>query len=118
MELKDTNPFLKYGIITLVACLVLQLLWLIFIYLIIPLAKWFWTCLIVGGWNLICDCVSGILHFICTCVIGIWNFILNGFDFVFLDVFHQGSFLATVAAIAWRSIIIGVILLVVKTRHK
>lgn len=118
MEFKDTNPFLKYGIITLVACLVLQLLWLILIYLIIPLVKWLWGFLIVGGWNLICDCVSGIWHFICTCAIGIWNFIINCFDFLFLDIFHQGTFLATVAAIAWRSIVIGVVLLVIKTRHK
>ena len=107
MEFKDTNPFLKYGIITLVACLVLQLLWLTLINLIIPLVKWLWGFLIVGGWNLIC-----------TCAIGVWNFIINVFDSFFLGIFHQNTFLATVVAIAWRSIIIGVILLVIKTRHK
>lgn len=117
MKSEESNPFLKYGIIVVAVCVVIQLIWLFWKCVCIPLFSWLWSC-VVAIWNFIGTCISAVWHGICSCVLGIWHFIVNFFDFIFLDIFHQDSFLATVAAIGWRMIIIGVVLFVIKLRRK
>lgn len=116
MELKDTNPFLRYGLITLVVCLVLRLIYLLAVYCVIPCVRWVWSTIFVGGWNLIVSCLAAIWHFVVVCVSGVWHFAIASFDFLFIDIFHQDSFLATIAALAWRSIVVGIIVLIVQKR--